>query len=133
MDHPIFLIIRRHSIFNQHLSPSTGRSRPGENSLGRKPVSYTHLDVYKRQEEDGDIPVLQACSVVIPDLLHNIRHLFPCRLKHTGHHRLSVASLSPVSYTHLDVYKRQLLIRDAFMDLQDLNDLVSYGVDRVQG
>ena len=43
------------------------------------PVSYTHLDVYKRQALSGS----QSAVVLVDDL-------------------------DPVSYTHLDVYKRQV-------------------------
>ena len=50
--------------------------------LCHQPVSYTHLDVYKRQDMDSlhstFLPILGS---VLPSL--------------------------PVSYTHLDVYKRQ--------------------------
>ena len=48
--------------------------------LGIEPVSYTHLDVYKRQ----------------------------AFLWHISQYNL--ASKFPVSYTHLDVYKRQVLM-----------------------
>ena len=51
------------------------------------PVSYTHLDVYKRQ------PILQPV----------IEYVFEVELI------IIVLSLIPVSYTHLDVYKRQLI------------------------
>ena len=66
------------------------------------PVSYTHLDVYKRQ----------PCIIVAL--------LFVCRNAIQGLGNSSVPILSgvielatrigtvPVSYTHLDVYKRQL-------------------------
>ena len=47
------------------------------------PVSYTHLDVYKRQYID------YAMSVIIARALPDVRD-----------------GLKPVSYTHLDVYKR---------------------------
>ena len=47
---------------------------------GFDPVSYTHLDVYKRQVQDTEL--MMAGSVL---------------------------TVLPVSYTHLDVYKRQLL------------------------
>ena len=57
-----------------------------------KPVSYTHLDVYKRQ----DI------------LFHQTYPLFSVnRCLGGGLHRF----VKPVSYTHLDVYKRQTLYR----------------------
>ena len=77
------------------------------------PVSYTHLDVYKRQGEellqnekdklyklqeklyaDGSkslLVVLQAMDAAGKDSL--IEHVF--------------GGVNPVSYTHLDVYKRQ--------------------------
>ena len=55
-----------------------------------RPVSYTHLDVYKRQahQRAGEQQRL-AC--------------FCCQYPH---------GLAPVSYTHLDVYKRQAPCRD---------------------
>ena len=51
------------------------------------PVSYTHLDVYKRQT-----PIC-GCSI------------WCCTW--TRQRPISMSILSPVSYTHLDVYKRQ--------------------------
>ena len=56
---------------------------------GTDPVSYTHLDVYKRQKLDK--AAMLICS------------------KALGHNRISVVADNyiPVSYTHLDVYKRQ--------------------------
>ena len=49
-----------------------------------EPVSYTHLDVYKRQADE----LLDEIVVAAVDMV-------------------DVADLRPVSYTHLDVYKRQ--------------------------
>ena len=80
-------------------------------------VSYTHLDAYKRQALDdlhhfgGDV------------FLHLVRHgdadIAVSVHFHGGVHGLEEAvridacqnetSLVPVSYTHLDVYKRQIL------------------------
>ena len=60
------------------------------------PVSYTHLDVYKRQE--------------FPHLLNHLavnKRLHALRGQRTG----SFAALIAVSYTHLDVYKRQISTR----------------------
>ena len=54
------------------------------------PVSYTHLDVYKRQVVGDAVPVV----VVLYRGLHGF-------LRQHG--------AVPVSYTHLDVYKRQPL------------------------
>ena len=49
------------------------------------PVSYTHLDVYKRQGQPH--PVAGSTELAV--------------------HRCNKADAAPVSYTHLDVYKRQ--------------------------
>ena len=54
------------------------------------PVSYTHLDVYKRQESG-------SLHQGIPFM----------RLDSMGCQRHSMCTRRPVSYTHLDVYKRQ--------------------------
>ena len=60
-------------------------------------VSYTHLDVYKRQEFYAAIrtpePFLPAGTVIAREQTY----------VHTFH-----KEDAPVSYTHLDVYKRQL-------------------------
>ena len=54
-------------------------------SLG--PVSYTHLDVYKRQAPDDGPPEVNIFTTArVPGEVHT----------------------APVSYTHLDVYKRQV-------------------------
>ena len=59
-----------------------------------KPVSYTHLDVYKRQ---GLLPVTVK-------FFQHRRHLGRVE----QHRRAELAGTPvPVSYTHLDVYKRQ--------------------------
>ena len=78
----------------------------------RKAVSYTHLDVYKRQED-----------------IHYDKHQDKCfdqRLQHfmdrsekevVGiHGDVQLQSGRPVSYTHLDVYKRQV---DTLNDTQE--------------
>ena len=67
-----------------------------------KPVSYTQLDVYKRQGDSAAIvikgvtgPNAGVC-VIQPVVIWVVVKLFPCEV--TG---------DAVSYTHLDVYKRQ--------------------------
>ena len=62
------------------------------------PVSYTHLDVYKRQ---------------ILDLAHLAPRCFFEALELTERPPLvsHANAREPVSYTHLDVYKRQGLLR----------------------
>ena len=71
-------------------------------------VSYTHLDVYKRQEIDG---VFSDCIegvifCILPTGIARLRQgdgrCF-ARLQDGERHRHI-----PVSYTHLDVYKRQV-------------------------
>jgi len=55
---------------------------------GTSPVSYTHLDVYKRQQQ-------------------HMVHGLAARARRLNRHRQIFFDLVPVSYTHLDVYKRQ--------------------------
>ena len=66
------------------------------------PVSYTHLDVYKRQPLRvalSGTPVTPGGAIEIAYLLG--RHEALSRIE-TG-----IRKLEAVSYTHLDVYKRQ--------------------------
>ena len=63
-------------------------------------VSYTHLDVYKRQEKE---PVMAASSILS---ISSIVFLIFLR----SHNTAAIAARKPVSYTHLDVYKRQFRI-----------------------
>ena len=56
-------------------------------------VSYTHLDVYKRQ-------ILHFTPFQIIDVVE-ARTVIPLRFS------ISIESVMAVSYTHLDVYKRQ--------------------------
>ena len=95
-----------------------------------KPVSYTHLDVYKRQDEQvlrgiERRNILNDRNLVAfgfqLERTHAVgQHIVETRLEYaefgqrleSGHgvliEQLLVAA--PVSYTHLDVYKRQLSI-----------------------
>ena len=87
-----------------------------------EPVAYTHLDVYKRQRmrfalelaEDrfGDVVVAAPVGGAfgVRELVHVVA---------TGLLRQCLGlGVDPVSYTHLDVYKRQALRR--VCDLSDL-------------
>ena len=101
---------------------------------GVRAVSYTHLDVYKRQEvplfgmvkddkhrtraialSGGEIAInsnRRAFTLVssIQDEVHRFAIGY-----HRQQRRKSAVSSTPVSYTHLDVYKRQgLLQRERF-------------------
>ena len=55
-----------------------------------RPVSYTHLDVYKRQ--------MLGVEKVVRLLERNVIEIAPLAY---------MRGRTPVSYTHLDVYKRQ--------------------------
>ena len=76
-------------------------------------VSYTHLDVYKRQAgiepakpcRDLDAEDRRRLIDALMSLADSIRDetFLPCPSKSLD----SMYSIKPVSYTHLDVYKRQ--------------------------
>ena len=57
------------------------------------PVSYTHLDVYKRQQEISDC-LRKMDTPVIGHIVDDWVYL-------------EMRTIRTVSYTHLDVYKRQ--------------------------
>ena len=59
------------------------------------PVSYTHLDVYKRQ-------------ALAHEMYYCARMFFTNYSLSYLHGEIVGTSLIPVSYTHLDVYKRQI-------------------------
>ena len=61
------------------------------------PVSYTHLDVYKRQIQNEIFAGNTAESTTLLPMLRRISERLPL-----------IRCVVPVSYTHLDVYKRQM-------------------------
>ena len=89
----------------------------GKNAESSWAVSYTHLDVYKRQMEaisEKVMPrgVMPACSrevmttPIVTGSTPQIHSKQPQEVIGSWNREYSVTS---VSYTHLDVYKRQLL------------------------
>ena len=98
------------------------RSRSAQNVTS---VSYTPLDVYKRQEQVGAECHLLLCRIlprpVIPEMVVPMKSPVPFLQKAhillflfyhnwpqaTTSLLLSCEKVTPVSYTHLDVYKRQ--------------------------
>ena len=111
-------------------------AKKGMRPEGVYAVSYTHLDVYKRQVKDGrevtgwikvgnnddkdrlQVTISDSLLPVLPQVLSlSLIHIFPvspCILRVYGmfYSMLLQAGCSanasyPVSYTHLDVYKRQ--------------------------
>ena len=82
------------------------------------PVSYTHLDVYKRQgymylrtailETYLNVDFLgQITKVLYPEIARKYATT-ASRVERAIRHAIEVAWNRAVSYTHLDVYKRQL-------------------------
>ena len=77
-------------------------------------VSYTHLDVYKRQENrslyrfflSDSIDIDGRKNFVIRFRDAGIKKPVPQR-KFNGYIYVDAETYGPVSYTHLDVYKRQ--------------------------
>ena len=70
-------------------------------------VSYTHLDVYKRQVSKNTALRTLECYInqlTALDVSQNIA------LTELYCYRNQLTALDAVSYTHLDVYKRQLRI-----------------------
>ena len=63
------------------------------------PVSYTHLDVYKRQPESSGISEKRKRTMddeVRKQIFEDFKKMITTE-----------SVVGPVSYTHLDVYKRQ--------------------------
>ena len=82
--------------------------RAGEQSHYSRPVSYTHLDVYKRQH----LKILEGSSGQIEEWLTDSRVDIAILYRYgdkcpPGEQALASVDSYPVSYTHLDVYKRQ--------------------------
>ena len=80
--------------------------------IGIAPVSYTHLDVYKRQALyliGNDGRNVQISSV--RQVGTTKKNLVMVNAPSPEESRREI----PVSYTHLDVYKRQVFPRASFM------------------
>ena len=86
-------------------------------------VSYTHLDVYKRQPQDVDAqagvqPRILADAKVVPLLRSDLSMAASGIAQSVAIQEgdrveagQTLIKLDAVSYTHLDVYKRQALYR----------------------
>ena len=78
---------------------------------GADPVSYTHLDVYKRQVAAGMQLIFQPGAVVYTKIENITAYAwggiayqpYPAAITTPA----VMPAISPGSYTHLDVYKRQ--------------------------
>ena len=65
-----------------------------------RPVSYTHLDVYKRQSP--------SCMTYSLPSLRTSPFSLAAAMEPQATRSLKAMTSAPVSYTHLDVYKRQV-------------------------
>ena len=81
----------------------------------RAPVSYTHLDVYKRQVQNRRILIDKTPKRTGEELVPITPFLF---LLFMGTRLPWLSDYGPVSYSHLDVYKRQLLVWVIFRSSQ---------------
>ena len=73
-----------------------------------EPVSYTHLDVYKRQNDPKLIRnLLEIKSQNKEKLVNFIKEYEGIELDSSFVFDVQIKRLHAVSYTHLDVYKRQ--------------------------
>ena len=92
----------------QQSGPSQRQMDLMEHSIRLESVSYTHLDVYKRQLYERDIkPKLKLNTWLTKESIIK-KKILPYFAKR----KLSEITAKdimrwPVSYTHLDVYKRQ--------------------------
>ena len=72
------------------------------------PVSYTHLDVYKRQVLDRTKEPGSLGEPLYLDVVAALKGTkFDAVKINSGRYGLGSKDTTPVSYTHLDVYKRQ--------------------------
>ena len=88
--------------------PSAKSGWRGHRSTHSTPVSYTHLDVYKRQT----LHLRGASGNNLKNVDLDIASgLFTCITGVSGSGKSTLINdtlYTPVSYTHLDVYKRQV-------------------------
>ena len=99
------------------LAPGEGKTKTGR-LWPYVPVSYTHLDVYKRQthaqtmvpanpQRTADSRFVAPTPTMAPVIVCVVDTGIPSAVA-----KNSVAAPPAVSYTHLDVYKRQLLYNE---------------------
>ena len=87
-------------------------------------VSYTHLDVYKRQG---------YLRLKVLELLHILSRLKDRddvqQTDYFNQHQVECArrAAKPVSYTHLDVYKRQAFFRAGYVFSAILEQIIRCG------
>ena len=74
----------------------------------RNPVSYTHLDVYKRQPRIRIRGVRQDVLKKEMAASDKVRIQYASKYAGSSNYWKNSIGMNTVSYTHLDVYKRQV-------------------------
>ena len=74
------------------------------------PVSYTHLDVYKRQASELPEEYYIVSARAPYDMMYGSYAWYAINFD-ADENKFSDIGQAPVSYTHLDVYKRQDFIK----------------------
>ena len=97
-----------------------------------RPVSYTHLDVYKRQAVDCAAPggrQVKACHCWPPTETSTLTpSASACSAPARAAAWTASRSTEAVSYTHLDVYKRQVYVAPGVEPLVSLREPRTYTV-----
>ena len=86
--------------------------------MGPMTVSYTHLDVYKRQFQ-SNIDLVFSAYTLQQVLANGLDQWLSTFLSP----RPTLKDITPVSYTHLDVYKRQASVSVTKLYLEQLQGL----------
>ena len=98
--------VREEKTLDEAVTSAQDAGRKYITVASRVPVSYTHLDVYKRQRPDHRFGC--RARAALPDREGRAAALDARRRHRCGDRRRALRDLPAVSYTHLDVYKRQL-------------------------
>ena len=110
LDSVLFDIVHLIQKVRLHHQKEQGQKQQDQKQQDQKPVSYTHL-VYtaKQAKENGLIDEIGTLDDVVSDMKKDFE-LGDCDVQTISYQPttslLSILS-GPVSYTHLDVYKRQ--------------------------
>ena len=99
----LFLFIFQHLLGEMSIE-ELDEGAKGDDDTTHHPVSYTHLDVYKRQVQRVGVSLFFSSA----GSRSGGQKIRLCPTPATGTHSLPARRPASVSYTHLDVYKRQM-------------------------
>ena len=80
---------------------------------GAAPVSYTHLSLMEMLEQAQDVETLLAIRTELSDVQYQLESYEAQKRAYDDLVAYSTVDVTAVSYTHLDVYKRQACVRSA--------------------